>query len=258
MAGSVGGVGGSGAAGFEPESPILDDPSLVRVGHGEAVLKSGSRGEGVKDLQRALVELGHLPRNSGVDGIFGRGTANAVAAFQRSKGLTADGKVGRLTLQALDTALRATGGSFPTTPATPPPPPEPTFATDAERRAYADIKEKLFIGARAGRFDLAVTDAETNAVLDKLDALPPAEYRKVLVALGTHRQRPDDSRTFLDTLVIKGTSDVINLAMTERFWKQMKSKLGALGDSPKRTIVPLLSTVAEHHLMAKVRLLGIE
>ena len=55
--------------------------------------KRGSRGEVVKQIQKAL----HLLP----DGIFGVNTEEAVKAFQKSKGITADGIVGPKTLALL-------------------------------------------------------------------------------------------------------------------------------------------------------------
>lgn len=57
-------------------------------------LKKGSRGYEVKQLQQKL--------NLYVDGIFGALTEEAVRAFQKSKGLTADGIVGPKTWDALN------------------------------------------------------------------------------------------------------------------------------------------------------------
>ena len=57
------------------------------------IYKVGSRGEGVKGIQRAL----HLID----DGIYGMLTKEAVTAFQRENGLTADGIVGPATLAKL-------------------------------------------------------------------------------------------------------------------------------------------------------------
>ncbi len=64
-----------------------------------STLEFGSRGSEVLQLQKALQALGFDPE--GTDGKFGRGTENAVKAFQSSKGLEADGKAGSLTLTAL-------------------------------------------------------------------------------------------------------------------------------------------------------------
>ena len=66
------------------------------------VLKQGSSGPQVQDLQQKLKDLGFDP--NGVDGNFGAGTKAAVIAFQQSKGLQADGAVGPDTLAALQAA----------------------------------------------------------------------------------------------------------------------------------------------------------
>jgi peptidoglycan hydrolase-like protein with peptidoglycan-binding domain len=63
------------------------------------ILKEGSSGPEVKKLQARLKELGFDPKAA--DGKFGRSTREAVIAFQKSKGLPADGIVGPQTLAAL-------------------------------------------------------------------------------------------------------------------------------------------------------------
>ena len=63
------------------------------------ILKLGSSGSDVKNLQQKLKDLGFDPK--GVDGNFGPGTKAAVIAFQKSKGLHADGVAGPQTLSAL-------------------------------------------------------------------------------------------------------------------------------------------------------------
>jgi predicted chitinase len=62
-------------------------------------LKMGSKGTAVKNLQKKLKELGFNP--GVIDGDFGPGVQAAVLAFQKSKGLLADGTVGPRTLAAL-------------------------------------------------------------------------------------------------------------------------------------------------------------
>ena len=58
-----------------------------------AVYKRGSIGEQVRQIQKAL--------GIRVDGIFGKGTEDAVKKFQQENGLTVDGKVGPKTLEKL-------------------------------------------------------------------------------------------------------------------------------------------------------------
>ena len=52
-----------------------------------------------RELQEALVAMGYDP--GGVDGIFGPNSRRALMAFQRSRGLNADGYAGRLTYDAV-------------------------------------------------------------------------------------------------------------------------------------------------------------
>lgn len=66
---------------------------------GYPVVRHGSIGAYVLVLQDCLNVLGHA--TGGLDGIFGNATASAVMAYQRSRGLTADGIVGCLTWSTL-------------------------------------------------------------------------------------------------------------------------------------------------------------
>lgn len=69
-------------------------------------LREGMNGDAVRSLQRNLRTLGYY--NGSVDGDYGQGTMTAVAAFQRTVGLTEDGIAGKGTLNAIQNAL--TGG----------------------------------------------------------------------------------------------------------------------------------------------------
>lgn len=64
-----------------------------------AVLRQGSTGGEVKEVQRRLKNWGYY--SGAVDGIFGSGTRKAVISFQKKNGLTADGIVGKATYAAL-------------------------------------------------------------------------------------------------------------------------------------------------------------
>lgn len=64
-----------------------------------AVLRQGSTGGEVKEVQRRLKQWGYY--SGAVDGIFGSGTRAAVVSFQKKNGLTADGIVGKATYAAL-------------------------------------------------------------------------------------------------------------------------------------------------------------
>ena len=77
-----------------------------------AVLRQGSTGGEVKEVQRRLKNWGYY--SGAVDGIFGSGTRKAVIYFQQKNGLTADGIVGKATYKALgmnDSYNALNGGS---------------------------------------------------------------------------------------------------------------------------------------------------
>jgi peptidoglycan hydrolase-like protein with peptidoglycan-binding domain len=75
-------------------------PSTAAVAR--AVLRAGSRGTDVVALQQRLIALGYNPGTP--DGDFGTATTAAVIAFQKAKGLPADGVVGSTTWDALNAA----------------------------------------------------------------------------------------------------------------------------------------------------------
>jgi peptidoglycan hydrolase-like protein with peptidoglycan-binding domain len=71
----------------------------------EPILKRGSKGQDVRDLQEALRELDFKPGEA--DGVFGVYTESAVKAFQKWTTLSADGIVGPATWEKLDDADRS-------------------------------------------------------------------------------------------------------------------------------------------------------
>lgn len=87
---------------------------------GDRTLKQGKRGHDVRVLQRYL---GRAGVQTGVDGVFGRGTKSAVKRFERSQLRRADGKVTRSDARALRDVVAnggaisssaTTGGAMPT------------------------------------------------------------------------------------------------------------------------------------------------
>ena len=67
-------------------------------------MRVGSKGDRVKLLQQALIQLKYLSGKA--DGKYGSATKKAVVAFQKKQKLTADGVAGRKTLTALENALK--------------------------------------------------------------------------------------------------------------------------------------------------------
>ena len=88
---------------FDKKETRIDAQAQIRTGAEEAidaaVLKQGSSGGEVKEVQRRLKLWGYY--KGSVDGVFGAGTRSAVISFQKKNGLTADGVVGKATYKAL-------------------------------------------------------------------------------------------------------------------------------------------------------------
>ena len=66
-----------------------------------SLLRLGSKGSRVVELQNKLIAKGYSVGSYGADGDFGQGTYDAVCAFQRDHGLDVDGIVGTQTWSAL-------------------------------------------------------------------------------------------------------------------------------------------------------------
>ena len=86
---------------------------------GDRVLRNGSEGADVEELQTLLIKLAekqndtaYLVGSYGADGDFGDSTESAVRAFQRDYALSIDGIVGAKTLDRLYAALES-GGDGP-------------------------------------------------------------------------------------------------------------------------------------------------
>ena len=80
-----------------------------QVAFGYPLVRQGSRGIYVCILQDGLTTLGY--NTGGLDGVFGARTRDAVIEYQRKKGLTTDGLVGRNTWNNLMEDVVAKGPS---------------------------------------------------------------------------------------------------------------------------------------------------
>ena len=106
----VGSVAAGTAALVSAQEPTVAEFAVAPA----AVLRQGSTGGEVKEVQRRLKNWGYY--SGAVDGIFGSGTKKAVILFQKKNGLTADGIVGKATYKALGmndsyNALNGSSGS---------------------------------------------------------------------------------------------------------------------------------------------------
>ena len=89
----------SGAAVEKVVERAHAETAAVELSTAAAVLRQGSKGGEVKEVQRRLKLWGYY--KGSVDGVFGAGTRSAVISFQKKNGLKADGVVGKSTYKAL-------------------------------------------------------------------------------------------------------------------------------------------------------------
>ncbi len=117
-------------------------------------LRTGSRGPEVTNLQHFLIGRGYAP--GAADGDFGPKTHAAVAAYQRSEGLAADGIVGNITLgrmlaQGMTLMVTPDTDAPPSSPASVYPPgfpPRPDFAPLTSNAGRAEIFGRFaYVGA---------------------------------------------------------------------------------------------------------------
>ena len=91
----VDGVAGSNTLGRLYSSDAVP-ASAAEVDYGS--IRLGDRGDKVVQVQDCLMQMGYL---DGINGVYDEATMDAVKAFQRDNGLTADGVAGSRTLQIL-------------------------------------------------------------------------------------------------------------------------------------------------------------
>ena len=115
----------------------------------------GAKGAGVSDLQEFLKKNNYY--QGGIDNDFGDQTKAAVEAYQRSKGLTADGMVGTNTMDAIKADMA--GGSPAAAPAAPAAPMAAAPAAPAtESRAGLMTPGAQLRKIRSGEVELRAED----------------------------------------------------------------------------------------------------
>jgi tetratricopeptide (TPR) repeat protein len=128
----------SGPPAAEPAPTPAAQPTakFAPVDLGDRVLRLGSSGEEVRELQAALTQLGQ-DIGSPIDGRFGAATRNAVQSYQRANGLDADGVVGQRTLASIIEKANLTGGTPSVADAGGPPAATPSGKLDPTERLQA-------------------------------------------------------------------------------------------------------------------------
>ena len=145
------------------------------------ILKRGSSGPDVLTLQTTLKQLGFDP--NGVDGTFGPGTQAAVIAFQKAKGLTADGMVGPNTMAALQSSAAVAGANVSAAAA--------TATASVAAPPTTGLPAVNCTPAQASRMfpGVPMTNIQTNLpfVLEALTAAALGDKNMILMALATIR-----------------------------------------------------------------------
>lgn len=85
------------------DEPINLKPVVYKLG--DRILRNGSEGADVKELQSLLIQLDYDLGKWGADGDFGDATEIAVKEFQTKAKIDIDGEVGPQTIKALENAL---------------------------------------------------------------------------------------------------------------------------------------------------------
>jgi len=101
-------------------APFVEQPAVLRV---------GSQGTAVGDLQRRLQVLGYLPTNFVPDGYFGASTEQAVREFQQRNRLVVDGILGPQTRSVIYSDCAIASPPPPSAPFTEEPPSTPDPGT---------------------------------------------------------------------------------------------------------------------------------
>ena len=160
------GLSGDGQAGQQTQSKLYsssaryaNNPVATANPDAQRTLSLGMTGNDVYALQERLIELRYL---SGVaDGVFGAETQEALKAFQRNNGLTADGTAGASTFKKMAGSCRAASNTTPT----PVPSGKVVLREGDEGESVYILQARLFeLGYYNGRIDGRFSAETTEAV----------------------------------------------------------------------------------------------
>ncbi len=103
-----------GVAGAKTLNVLFSDSVGKAQVTATGILKLGSAGTSVQELQSKLISMGYL--SGAADGVFGKLTTTALAAFQKRNGLKADGIAGSKTLTTLNSSDAKSAAGAAATP----------------------------------------------------------------------------------------------------------------------------------------------
>ena len=205
----------------------------------EAVLRRGSRGAEVQQLQQQLKDFGfgsYLgtsgPNKDGVDGRFGGGTKKAVEAFQRDANLEDDGIVGKNTTNALNVV--STGRWDPKTAmADQPIKGVGSAKTAAQAKQYLDRRDKERAAAAAKvaskkQEPAAEKPEETGSILSRVQNKIRNTFQP-LIGIPLHLKSMTDFISLRDDPMTEKELSKKDLELLSQFltWRQV---VGGRGD----------------------------
>ena len=165
----------------------------------------------IRDLQIALGRLDHDP--NGIDGKYGQGTYNAVAAFQKANGLTVDGQAGPNTMKKIQELLQ---GQKPKDA-------DATARQDTTNQAAAD--KAMDAGNANFADDPQATDQGTEQVPSRLrirQVIAP-EIEKLLKMAAESVQGMTHYRFIVENRAIAEKLDPPQLAQLQKYLDQIRA-----------------------------------
>ena len=190
-------------------------------------LFNGSKGDEVRELQQALIDLGYLKGTA--DGIFGNKTEIAVRKFQKANKLSVDGLAGSSTRQLI---LSKAGSKKSTATATPVPAATPTPAPSASVSSSGNQS-----ASSSGSSSASSAGQETSSLFRTYAA----------ISYGSKGDRVKSLQQALITLgFLKGTPDGVFGSKTKKAVKafQKSKKLTADGVAGKKTLAAIQSALS--------------
>ena len=149
------------AAPTSTPAPTPDPTPAMTANKRYAKLAFGDSGTNVRKLQNELIKLGYMPSGS-ADSQYGYQTLNAVKAFQRANGLSADGVAGPITLTHLYENPAVIGVTVATeVPTATPTPPLPSLPTMDPTSAAAQQSPAALLTRMEGAYVISGADGKT-------------------------------------------------------------------------------------------------
>lgn len=233
------------------------------------LLKPGSEGDAVTDVQTQLQQLGYY--SGTIDGVYRDGTQDAVAAFQQAQGLAVDGRVGTETRRQLEAAIAALPAPPETLPETPPDPPapEPPAVAPPRRQPPWQWIGLGLAGAAAGAAALnhwrhrrtiaqpyaaPLPPAAADVVALESSAIEPPNGHAVLSAAADGHNLAETAEANAELAAVQETTRLPKINIAEELLKELHSpdpslrrkaiwELGQCGDSA--AIQPLVDLMLD-------------